>query len=120
MHVVRFSEAPAYTAPDHHDMAMVRLQGREAGPTTDLWTGVSVIAPGGGTTLSASSPEKIYVVLDGTLHISNGEYEVAIGRWDSCRIAGGEQRRLTNRTTSPVTVLLVMPLSAEERAAAPA
>ncbi|WP_342728275.1 hypothetical protein AAFG07_17035 [Bradyrhizobium sp. B097] len=25
MNVVRFGEAPAYTAPGHHDMAMVRL-----------------------------------------------------------------------------------------------
>ncbi|WP_275949054.1 hypothetical protein [Bradyrhizobium septentrionale] len=40
---------------------------------------------------------------------------MALGKWDSCHIAGGENRRLTNRTDSPVTVLLVMPLSADER-----
>ncbi|WP_375789234.1 cupin domain-containing protein [Bradyrhizobium sp. Pha-3] len=116
MNVVRFGEAPAYTAPGHHDMAMVRLQGREAGPSSDLWIGVSVIAPGGGTTLSSSPLEKMYVVLDGTLHVSNGEDEVALGRWDSCRIAAGEDRQLANRAASSVTVLLVMPLSADERA----
>jgi hypothetical protein len=74
-----------------------------------------VIAPGGGTTLSSSAQEKMYVVLDGTLHLSNGESEVTLGRWDSCRIATGEDRRLTNATNSPVTVLLAMPLSADER-----
>ncbi|MBH5397186.1 cupin domain-containing protein [Bradyrhizobium sp. CNPSo 4010] len=115
MHVVRFAEAPEYTAPGHHDMAMVRLQGREAGPSSDLWIGVSVLAPGGGTTLSSSAQEKMYVVLDGTLHIANGETEVSLGKWDSCRIAPGEDRRLTNKTNSPVTVLLAMPLSADER-----
>ena len=115
MHVVRFAEAPDYTAPGHHDMAMMRLQGREAGPSSDLWVGVSVIAPGGGTTLSSSAQEKMYVILDGTLHISNGESEEALEKWDSCRIAAGEDRRLTNRTSSPVTVLLVMPLSADQR-----
>jgi hypothetical protein len=115
VHVVRFAEAPSYAAPRHHDMAMVRLQGREAGPSFDLWIGVSVIAPGGGTTLSSSPQEKMYVVLAGTLHVSNGENEVALGEWDSCRIAGGENRMLVNRTNSPVTVLLVMPLSADER-----
>jgi hypothetical protein len=115
MHVVRFTEAPEYTAPGHHDMAMVRLQGREAGPSSELWMGVSVIAPDGGTTLSSSAQEKMYVVLNGTLHLSNGESEVTLGRWDSCRIAAGENRLLTNRTSSAVTVLLVMPLTADER-----
>lgn len=115
MHVVRFAEAPDYTAPGHHDMAMVRLQGREAGPSSDLWIGVSVLAPGGGTTLSSSAQEKMYVVLDGTLNIANGETEFPLGKWDSCRIAAGKDRRLTNKTNSPVTVLLVMPLSADER-----
>ena len=115
MHVVRFTEAPGYTAPGHHNMAMVRLQGREACPSSDLLIGVSVIAPGGGTTLSSSPQEKMYVAIDGIIHVSNGEDEVALGKWDSCRIAGGENRRLTNRTDSPVTVLLVMPLSVDER-----
>jgi hypothetical protein len=75
------------------------------------------LPPGGGTTLSSSPQEKMYVALDGTLnlHVSNGEDEVSLGKWDSCPIAGGENRRLTNRTDSLVTVLLVMPLSADER-----
>jgi len=114
MHVVRFADAPEYSAPGHHEMAMVRLQGREAGPSSELWMGVSVVAPGGGTSLAASPQEKMYVVLDGTLHFSNGESEVTLGTWDFCRIAGGENRRLTNRTSSAVT-LLVMPLSTDER-----
>jgi hypothetical protein len=115
MHVVRFAEAPGYAAPGHNDVAMVRLQGREAGPSSDLWIGVSVIAPGGGTTLSSSPQEKMYVALDGTIHVSSGEDEVSLCKWDSCRIASGENRRQTNRTDSLVTVLLVMPLSADER-----
>jgi hypothetical protein len=57
----------------------------------------------------------MYVVLDGTLQISNGETEIELRQWDSCRIAGDEKRRLLNRTNSPVTVLLAMLLSAEER-----
>lgn len=115
MHVVPFAEAPDYAAPGHQDMAMVRLQGREAGSSSDLWIGISVIAPGGGTTLSSSPQEKMYVVLDGVLTVSNGKSEVLLQRWDSCRIAPDENRRLTNQTNSPVTVLLAMPLSADER-----
>jgi mannose-6-phosphate isomerase-like protein (cupin superfamily) len=115
MNVVRFAEAPEYGAHGHHEMAMVRLQGKEAGPSSELWIGVSVIAPGGGTTLSSSALEKIYVVLDGTLHVSNGESEITLGKWDSCLISAGEDRRLSNRTTAPVTVLLAMPLAVNER-----
>jgi hypothetical protein len=111
MHLVRFAEAPEYAAPGHHDMAMLRLQGREAGPSSEVWIGMSVIAPGGGTTLSSSPQEKMYVVLDGVLH----KNDVSLGKLDWCRIAGGERRRLTNKTDSAVTVLLVVPLSADER-----
>jgi quercetin dioxygenase-like cupin family protein len=119
MHVVRFAEAPGYAAPGHLDMSMVRLQGREAGPSSDIWMGVSVIAPGGGTTLSSSPQEKMYVVLDGTLEVSNGKTGVSLGKWDSCRIAGGEDRRLSNRTSTPAVVLLVMPLPAQEHVSIP-
>ncbi len=41
MHIVRFDAAPAYEAPGHDLMRMVRLQGREAGPADSLWLGVS-------------------------------------------------------------------------------
>jgi mannose-6-phosphate isomerase-like protein (cupin superfamily) len=110
MHVVRFAEAPAYDAPGHASMAMVRLQGREAGPTDTAWLGVSTIAPGGGTTLDASAVEKLYVVLDGTVTVSNGQDGVSLSRWDSCRIAPGEGRQLSNETNAPASILLVMPL----------
>ena len=36
---------------------------------------------------------------------ASGQTAVALGKWDSCRIAGGENRRLTNRTGAPATVL---------------
>lgn len=111
MHVTRFAEAPAYGAPGHTDMRMLRLQGREAGPADALWLGVSHLLPGGGTTLDASPQEKMYVVLDGEVVVSNGTEEALLGRWDSCRIAPGEQRRLSNRSNSPASILLAMPLA---------
>src|ERR1700756_976440 len=106
MHIVRFVEAITYSATGHHDMSMVRLQGREAGPSDNLWLGVSVIAPGGGTTLSGAPDEKMYVVLDGELHVSNGQTEATLTRWDSCRVAPGEERMLLNRSAAPAPRLL--------------
>jgi hypothetical protein len=112
MNIVRFEAAPPYAAPGHHDMHMRRLQGREAGPSDTLWLGVSEIAPGGGTTLDASPIEKMYVVLDGEVVISNGSEEAVLRRWDSCRIAPNEGRALKNNTTRSATILLAMPLQA--------
>lgn len=111
MHVVRIDAAPAYEAPGHHLMEMRRLQGREAGPADTVWLGLSTLAPGGGTTLDGSNVEKIYLVLEGELLLSNGIEEVRLARLDSCRLAPGEARQLRNAGTAPAVVLLVMPLA---------
>jgi mannose-6-phosphate isomerase-like protein (cupin superfamily) len=113
MHVVPFDQAPLYEAPGHHGMVMRRIQGRDAGPSDTVWMGVSVIDPGGGTTLTAAEVEKFYVVLDGELEVvatSAAAQRTALLRsHDSCRIAPGEARQLRNPTDRPCTVLLVMP-----------
>ena len=64
MHVTRFSEAPHYEAPNHFDMRCLRLQGKEAGPSTQMWMGMSQILPGGHTGLDGSPMEKLYLVLE--------------------------------------------------------
>ncbi|MFG1299697.1 cupin domain-containing protein [Xanthobacter sp. V3C-3] len=110
MHVVRIDAAPAYEAPGHHLMEMRRLQGREAGPADTVWLGLSTLAPGGGTTLDASGVEKIYLVIEGEIVLSNGSEEVRLAARDSCRIAPGEGRQLRNDSAAPAVVLLVMPL----------
>jgi mannose-6-phosphate isomerase-like protein (cupin superfamily) len=110
MNVVRLVDAPPYEAPGHEGMRMLRLQGREAGTSDTLWLGLSHLLPGGGTTLDASPIEKMYVVLDGEVTITNGTEEATLRPWDSCRIAPGEPRALSNRTNRPATILLAMPL----------
>lgn len=113
MHLVRHAGAPVYHAPGHAGFQMLRLQGREAGPGDASWIGLSVVAPGGSTTLSASVLEKFYVVLDGELEITgvlpDGTARVELLRaLDSCRIAPGEARMLVNRSDAVARVLLVM------------
>lgn len=113
MHVVYKDQAPFYEAPGHEGMLMQRLQGREAGPSGSVWLGLSVIEPGGMTTLSASAVEKFYVVIDGELEISGQLGELTrtevLHPLDSCRIAPLEARRLVNRSERSASVLLVMP-----------
>ena len=113
MHVVRKELAPPYDAPGHAGMSMRYLQGRGAGPCDSLWLGLSTIEPGGGTTLSASDMEKVYVVLAGELEVAA---QIGASRQvetlfplDSCRIGPAEARQLTNRSDRQATVLLVMP-----------
>ncbi len=110
MHVTRLDRAPPYELPGHDRMRMLRLQGRESGPSEQLWLGLSYLLPGGGTTLDASGMEKMYVVLEGEVVVSNGAEETTLGVWDSCRIAPGEPRRLCNRGNRPAAILLAMPL----------
>jgi hypothetical protein len=115
MHVTRFHAAPEYVAPNHFDMRCLRLQGREAGPAEQLWLGVSIIAPGGHTTLEASPIEKHYVVLDGELtlvaEIDSTREQAVLTRMDSCRFAPGEKRQLINRGQRDAMVLLAMPFA---------
>ena len=108
MHVTRLGAAPAYEAPEHEGMHLLRLQGREVSPARSMWAGLSTLLPGGGTSLKASAQEKIYVVVEGELTISNGTEDAVLGPLDSCLIAVGEARQLRNATNRPVTVLLVM------------
>lgn len=113
MHVVRKQQAPRYEAPGHTAMVMRYLQGRVAGPSDSVWLGLSVIEPGGGTTLSASSVEKFYVVISGELEVTSqagGHTQIeTLFPLDSCRIAPAEARQLSNRSGQPACVLLVMP-----------
>lgn len=113
MHVTRLRDAPRYEAPNHVDMRCLRLQGKEAGPSEQMWMGMSQILPGGSTGLDGSPMEKFYLVLEGELTLigeMDGQREEAVlGPFDSCRFAPGEKRQLVNRSPRPVLVALVMP-----------
>jgi quercetin dioxygenase-like cupin family protein len=109
MNTTRFAEAPAYHPANHDGMHCLRLQGHEAGPSEALWMGVSVILPGGHTSLDASPVEKHYVVLEGTVCIRTPSETVNLGRFDSVRLAPGEARQVSNPSNLPAMLLLAMP-----------
>lgn len=112
MHITRFDDARPYEAPNHVDMRCLRLQGKEAGPSSQMWMGMSQILPGGHTTLDPSPIEKLYFVAEGEVTMVgavNGVQERATLRaFDSCRFAPGEARQLINESNRPALVLLVM------------
>lgn len=115
MHVTRFADAPEYQAPNHFDMRCVYLQGRTAGPSVQLWMGVSIIEPGGHTGLDPSPMEKHYVVLEGELtlvgEVDGRTEEAVLRQHDSACFAPGEKRQLRNHSEREAKVLLAMPLA---------
>ncbi|MGO4413140.1 Cupin domain-containing protein [Cupriavidus sp. OV038] len=112
MNTTRFAQAPAYHPANHQGMHCLRLQGHEAGPSDALWMGVSIILPGGHTSLDASPMEKHYVVLEGEVCIRTPEETVTLGQFDSVRLAPGEAREVSNPSNRPAMLLLAMPYPA--------
>ena len=51
MQVTRYCDAKPYEAAEHYDMRCLRLQGKEATATDQIWIGLSQIQPGGHTSL---------------------------------------------------------------------
>jgi mannose-6-phosphate isomerase-like protein (cupin superfamily) len=108
MRVTRHAAAPSYVAKAHHDVATMRLQGHEAGPTDRFWVGLSYYLPGGGAEESPTSEETVYVVLDGTLVVTAGGREEQVGPFDSVHLPKGTVRRVDNRSASPATLLVII------------
>ena len=109
MKVNRFNALQTYEAPNHFDMKCLRVQGHDASPAQSSWMGMSLLEPGGRTTLASSPVEKVYFVLDGALTVANGTDEQVLEKYDSCYFAPGESRELRNDSPEQVSVLLVMP-----------
>lgn len=109
MEVTRLKDARPYEAPKHFDMRGLRLQGFEASRAESFWVGLSNFLPGGGAEMDATPLEKVYVVVSGEVTVSTDEGETTLGPLDSCRLAPGEARAITNQTNLPVLMLVVMP-----------
>jgi mannose-6-phosphate isomerase-like protein (cupin superfamily) len=113
MHITRFEDAKTYQANNHDNMTCLRLQGKEASPSHQMWMGMSVFEPGGQTGLDGSDVEKIYFVVEGEITVfcesANGEKSEAIlGPNDSCVFLIGEKRQLKNLSNQVAKVVLVM------------
>jgi mannose-6-phosphate isomerase-like protein (cupin superfamily) len=109
MQVTRLSDARRYEAPKHYDCRALRLQGWEASDAQGFWVGLTHFLPAGGCERDATPLEKVYVVTEGEVTVVTDDGEVALGPYDSCRLAPNEARALENRTNRPASMLVVMP-----------
>ena len=99
MQVVKFTDAPFYTAPGHEDVVARRLQGGEASAADFALVGHSTLRAGAVIPMDAGTFGKVYVVTQGALTIEQqdgAKHVLTVG--DSIFIAAGEGRAVLNES----------------------
>jgi mannose-6-phosphate isomerase-like protein (cupin superfamily) len=112
--VTRLATAPQYTAPLHHAVSTLRLQGHEAGPTERFWVGLSYYLPAGRADRAPTREETVYLVLDGEFAVTAGGRTDILGPHDSIHLPKGTEREVENRTNRPATLLVIIATPAEK------
>lgn len=110
MEVRRIEEASAFEAPKHFDMRALRLQGADVSGADFAWVALSHFLPAGGAERDSSPFGKIYVMLEGELVVELGDGTSATLRpLDSCYIAPGEERSISNPANRVASMLVITP-----------
>ncbi len=110
MEVVRFADAPLYTAPGHEEVVARRLQGGEASSAGFAMVGHSTFPDGAIIPMDTGTFSKVYVVTEGALVIEQGDgvrHVLQVG--DSIHVAAGEARAVLNESGGPAAMLVVTP-----------
>ena len=110
MEVVKFDQAPFYTAPGHEDVVARRLQGGAASTAAFALVGHSSLPDGGVIPMDRGTFDKIYVVTEGALAIveeAGPRHVLHVG--DSIFIAAGEGRSVVNDSGAPAGMIVVTP-----------
>ena len=110
MDVVKFADAPFYTAPDHDDVVARRLQGGEASTADFVMVGHSTF-PAGATVPMGDGPiGKVYVVTEGVLTIEQADgVRHRLQSGDSIFIPPGEARAIANDGNHPAMMIVITP-----------
>jgi quercetin dioxygenase-like cupin family protein len=112
MEVVKFDEAPFYTAAGHDDVIARRLQGGEASSADFVLVGHSTFPPGGGVPMDAAPIGKIYIVTDGMISFEQADGTChVLSRGDSIHVPPGEARAVLNDTAKPAAMIVIVPTS---------
>lgn len=112
MDVVRFADAPFYTAPDHEDVVARRLQGGEASTADFAMVGHSTLRDGAVIPMGAGSFGKVYVVTQGAIVIEQADgARHVLHPGDSIFIAAGEARAVRNESSAVAAMIVVTPPS---------
>ena len=110
MEVVKFADAPFYTASDHDDVVARRLQGGDASTADFVMVGHSSFPDGATVPMDAAPIGKVYVVTEGALIIeqSDGVRHVLLAS-DSIFVPAGEARAVLNESGAPAAMIVITP-----------
>lgn len=110
MEVVKFAEAPFYTAPDHEDVVARRLQGDQASALDFALVGHSYFRDGAVVPMGAGPIGKVYVLTEGSLVIEQADgARHVLHALDSIFIPAGEPRAIRNESGAPATMIVITP-----------
>ncbi len=110
MDVVKFANAPFYSAPNHEGVTARRLQGGTASSADFVWVGHSEFPPGVALPLEAAPIGKIYVVTLGVITIEQADgVRHHLHQGDSIFVPPNEARAVINATAVPAAMIVVTP-----------
>ncbi|MES3021627.1 MAG: cupin domain-containing protein [Pseudomonadota bacterium] len=110
MEVVKFADAPFYTAPDHEDVVARRLQGAQASSADFALVGHSYLRDGAVVPMGAGAIGKVYVVTEGSLVIEQPDgVRHVLHALDSIFIAPGQARAIRNESGAAAAMIVVTP-----------
>ena len=112
MDIVRFENAPTYTAPGHDDVVARRLQGGEASSADFVLVGHSTFPEGAVVPMDAGPVGKVYVVVDGAVIIEQEDgTRHELRQSDSVFVPAGEARAVRNESGAPAAIIVITPAS---------
>jgi quercetin dioxygenase-like cupin family protein len=110
MDVVKFAEAPLYTAPGHEQVVARRLQGGAASAAAFALVGHTSFPSGAVIPMDTGTFGKVYVITEGAVTIEQGNgLRHVMHPGDSIYIAKGEARAVVNESGSPAAMIVITP-----------
>ena len=110
MELVRFADAPGYTAPNHEDVRARRLQGGAASSAAFVLVGHSEFPAGAVVPMEAAEIDRIYVVVEGSLTVEQQDgVRNKLEMLDSILVPAGEARAVVNDSGAPAAIIVITP-----------